>query len=60
MHQNPQGKKLMATKTKVYLFRVVIVNSQGQRLLDTLVKIEEEMMVIVKPGKKSNMLYLGN
>lgn len=36
--------------------RVVIVNSQGQRLLDTLVKIEDEMMVIVKPGKKSTML----
>ena len=33
--------------------RVVIVNEHGEKVIDTMIKVEDTMMVMVKPGKKA-------
>lgn len=38
--------------------RVVVVNEKGERVLDTMIKVEDTMMVMVKPGKKAAILEL--
>jgi hypothetical protein len=31
---------------------VVIVNERGEKVMDTMVKVEDPMMIMIKPGKK--------
>lgn len=35
-----------------HLYRVVIVNESGEKVMDTMVKVEDPMMIMIKPGKK--------
>jgi hypothetical protein len=36
--------------------RVVLVNDRGEIVLDTMIRVEDSMMVMVKPGKKTAIL----
>jgi hypothetical protein len=31
---------------------VVIVNDRGEKVMDTMIKVEDPMLIMVKPGKK--------
>ena len=48
------------SRSIIIVFRVVIVNSRGERVLDTLIRIDDPMMIMVKPGKRQAILETGN
>lgn len=37
---------------------MIIVNEQGEIVLDTLIKVDDTMMLMVKPGKKTALVEL--